>query len=97
MGKDFFPGFCSVRPEVLPGYGIIREASSEQKTNPGEVSDKKINGFLLSHNINSPGMSTERKNIKTCKESVGEWQKTRLRLKEKRLQEGSGNTSEILF
>lgn len=27
---DFFPGFCSVRPEVLPGYGIIREASSEQ-------------------------------------------------------------------
>ncbi|MEG9982188.1 DUF3987 domain-containing protein, partial [Escherichia coli] len=49
---------------------------------------KKINGFLLSHNINSPGTSTERKTLKLAKKALGEWQENQIKIERKTLAGG---------
>ncbi len=110
---DVFTNYINKNDVLAWGSGFLSRFLFSQTGSPSRVRDytrgefrtkptlekfhKKINGFLLSHNINSPGMSTERKTLKLAKKALGSGRKTRLRLKEKRLQEGSGNTSEILF
>ncbi|HIB7682774.1 TPA: YfjI family protein [Escherichia coli] len=49
---------------------------------------KKINGFLSSHSINSPGMRSERKTLKLSKKALGEWQENQIKIESKALAGG---------
>ncbi|MBW7425351.1 DUF3987 domain-containing protein, partial [Escherichia coli] len=101
---DVFTNYINKNDVLAWGSGFLSRFLFSQTGSPSRVRDytrgefrtkptlekfhKKINGFLLSHNINSPGMSTERKTLKLAKKALGEWQENQIKIERKALAGG---------
>ncbi|MCN6072886.1 YfjI family protein, partial [Escherichia coli] len=101
---DVFTNYINKNDVLAWGSGFLSRFLFSQTGSPSRVRDytrgefrtiptlekfhKNINGFLLSHNINSPGMSTERKILKLAKKALGEWQKNQIKIERKALAGG---------
>ncbi|MCU6262715.1 YfjI family protein [Escherichia coli] len=102
---DVFTNYINKNDVLARGSGFLSRFLFSQAGSTSRVRDyttgefgtiptlaefhKKINGFLSSHNINSPGMSTtERKTLKLSKKALGEWQENQIKIESKALAGG---------
>ncbi|EFM6922827.1 DUF3987 domain-containing protein [Escherichia coli] len=101
---DVFTNYINKNDVLARGSGFLSRFLFSQAGSTSRVRDyttgefgtiptlenfhKKINGFLLNHNINFPGMSTERKTLKLAKKALGEWQENQIKIERKALAGG---------